>query len=165
MKLQNFSGKSEVIDFGGHIVKFINGVAEVEDSVGEFILGRGYADVREFGKPIETEIPQIELELNPEIIRLKRETARLESIISSQNEEIHKLQEQVKVWKSEVEKLKGGVPTEEVSKEEPIKNASLEEKIRSMKKDDLIVYCKELGLPFDGKKEELIDILLKELNK
>lgn len=166
MKLQNSSGKSEVIDFGGNVVKFINGVAEVEDSVGKFILDAGYADVYELGKLKSNVEVQPEIDLNPEILRLSRENARLESIIGSLNEEIAKLQDQVKIWKDEVIKLTSGSSESSLKEaEEALKETDLEERIRSMKKEELSLYCKELGLPHEGKKDELMKSLLKELKK
>lgn len=166
MKLQNSTGKTEVIDFGGNIVKFIGGLAEVDDKVGEYILGEGYAGVREHGKVVEvTAESVVEQVQNPEIIKLMQENARLESLNSSLNEEIAKLTNEVKVWKSEVEKLKLGESSDEPTEKVDGDISAVEEKIRSMKKDDLISYCKELGLPSEGNKDKLIEILLEALKQ
>lgn len=168
MKLQNITGRSEVIDYGGNIVRFVGGVADVDDSVGQFILESGYVGVKEWGKIEEVEVSEdgAEKPINPEVLRLQQENFRLESIVASQNEEISKLQNEVKIWKEEVNKIQNGGEISDIDKVDTTSGfGEMEEKIRSMKKDELIAYCKELELPFEGKKEELIELLLNALKQ
>lgn len=133
------SGKTTRIQFGEYLVRFVNGIAEVEDNVYEFLKESKYPNVL-FSRTdvIKKKVDQIPEEVAP----LKDEIVRLKLIIADKDKKIAALNEDLKVWKGEYEILAKQIISKDQSQEED----DLQQKLSTMTVKDLVAFARTQGI-------------------
>lgn len=182
MKLFNRKAGNKTINYNGKQVKFVNCVADVDDSFGKEILKLGIPDVYENGKQPAFHTPkevQMKSDFKDKEEWYQKEIARLTNISTSYKKKIDELTQEVTNWKAEYEKerearmkLAESMSNPEALKpaeETPVMEEGEDEKLRkefsSMKKDELIAFGQDSGVDMtsvaDKTKAEIIDFLIK----
>lgn len=179
--------KNQEILFGDKKVKFdLNGRAQVEDEVADFILSSGYANVYEEGKVPrkKTKFEEALEQTNDENSKLyQAEVERLNSVIDGYKKKIEKLEQEIQSWKDVVNELQttketkttletttGTIETVEVEKESVEAEESTDnyiKELRGKKKDELVEIAQNLGITIDPmmKKEDMISTIISNVNE
>ena len=179
--------KNQEILFGDKKVKFdLNGRAQVEDEVADFILSSGYANVYEEGKVPrkKTKFEEALEQTNDENSKLyQAEVERLNSVIDGYKKKIEKLEQEIQSWKDVVNELQnaketkttletttGTTETVEVEKESAEAEESIDDyikELRGKKKDELVEIAQSLGITIDPmmKKEDMISTIISNVNE
>lgn len=180
--------KNQEILFGDKKVKFdLNGRAQVEDEVADFILSSGYANVYEEGKVPrkKTKFEEVLEQTNDENSKLyQAEVERLNSVIDGYKKKIEKLEQEIQSWKDVVNELQTAkkefetAPKTTIDSTESIKiekeSVEVEESIddyikelRGKKKDELVEIAQSLGITIDPmmKKEDMISTIISNVNE
>lgn len=107
MKLYNSKIGTQTINISGHLVKFVNSIAEVDDALGSEILELGLPDLYENGKQPVYETPK-EVRMKTDFAEKEQwymgECERLKNIAETRKEKINELEAEVALWKSEFQK-------------------------------------------------------------
>lgn len=107
MKLYNSKIGTQTINISGHLVKFVNSIAEVDDALGAEILELGLPDLYENGKQPVYETPK-EIRMKTDFAEKEQwymgECERLKNIAEARKEKINELEAEVALWKSEFQK-------------------------------------------------------------
>ena len=178
---------NQKLSFYGKVVEFKGGKAEVDDNLGQMILDSKFPYIFAEGK-VEREKSSIEKMLENELSDketvMKAEIDRLNKIIESKDLEIKKKENEVQLWKDEVEKIKAksnsvfaesvaeSVAKEvkneaETGKENELTDDEVMKQLDALKKDELLDMAKNMNIETTSQmtKATLIDLIIAESKK
>lgn len=173
MKIESQVYRNQTIRIFDEDIKFVNGIADVTDELGEKAISSGLPIYIEGGVPLNKTKSELMLEneLSKRVAGYKAETGFLKNEIMGLNLKIQKLNEELVLWKGICEKLKKHIdPTllgeilnksAEVEKEESdtkpgkteadteTEDNEILKRLKEKKKDELIDMAKQLGISED----------------